>query len=437
MIEKSSLLLPRRATRRLSIGGVPVGGGAPISVQSMTKTDTRNVRATVAQIRRLEKAGCEIVRLAVPDEAAVEALGKIRKKVRLPIVADIHFDHRLALACLRLGIDALRLNPGNIGSRAKIRDVVLAAKDRAVPIRIGVNSGSLEKDLLRKYGGATAEAMVESALRHIAILEDLDFRLIKVSLKASDVLRTVEATRSLARRVDYPFHAGITEAGTRLAGAIKSAVGLGLLLNEGLADTVRVSLTAPPEEEVRAAYLILGSLCLRRRGVNVISCPTCGRSEVNLMSIAAAVEKSLAAVAGDLTVAVMGCTVNGPGEAKEADLGVAGGQGVGILFKEGKLLRKVAEKDIADELLKEAEEIVASRDELSARHSTVALNPRASAAEADPRAKPGALTRDANTRLSTAEADPQTKPGAPTAASAAVDPSAKPGARPPSKRRTK
>jgi (E)-4-hydroxy-3-methylbut-2-enyl-diphosphate synthase len=345
---------PRRKTRRIDLGGIPIGGGAPVSVQSMTKTDTRNVRATVAQIRRLERAGCEIVRLAVPDGDAVEALRKIRARVRVPLVADIHFDHRLALACLALGVDGLRINPGNIGSRAKVREVVLAAKDRGIPIRIGVNSGSLEKDLLRSRGGATAEAMVESALRHIAILEELDFRAIKVSLKASDVPRTVEAYRLLAAKVDYPFHAGITEAGTLLSGAIKSSVGLGILLAEGLADTLRVSLTAPPEDEVRAGFQILGSLGLRRSGVNVVSCPTCGRCEVDMRPIAAAVEKSLAGLPADLTVAVMGCMVNGPGEARDADLGVACGRSSGVLFRRGKLLRRVAAGDIAAELVREA-----------------------------------------------------------------------------------
>jgi (E)-4-hydroxy-3-methylbut-2-enyl-diphosphate synthase len=345
---------PRRVTRRILLGRVPIGGGAPVSVQSMTKTDTRDVRATVAQIRRLEQAGCEIVRLAVPDGDAVEALRRIRARVRVPLVADIHFDHRLALACIALGVDGLRINPGNIGSKEKVREVVRAAKDRGIPIRIGVNAGSLEKDLLKSRGGATAEAMVESALRHIALLEDLDFRAIKVSLKASDVPRTVEAYRRLARKVDYPFHAGITEAGTLLAGTIKSSVGLGILLAEGLADTLRVSLTAAPEEEVRAGFQILASLGMRRRGVSVVSCPTCGRCEVDMAPIAAAVEKRLAGLDADLTVAVMGCTVNGPGEAREADLGVACGRGSGAIFRKGKLLRRVPAADIAAELVREA-----------------------------------------------------------------------------------
>ena len=352
---------PRRPTRRIVLGGVPIGGGAPISVQSMTKTDTRDVRATLAQVRRLERAGCAIVRLAVPDASAAEALGRIRARVRVPLVADIHFDHRLALACIALGVDGLRINPGNIGRREKVRDVVRAAKDRGIPIRIGVNSGSLEKDLVRAHGGASAEAMVESALRHIAILEELDFREIKVSLKASDVPRTVAAYRLLARKVDYPFHAGITEAGTLTAGTIKSSVGLGILLAEGLADTLRVSLTAPPEDEVRAGFQILGSLGLGGRGVNVVACPTCGRCEVDMGPIAAAVEKRLAGLEADLTVAVMGCTVNGPGEAREADVAVACGRGAGAIFRKGKLVRRVPAAQIAGELVREAERLAGEK----------------------------------------------------------------------------
>ncbi len=349
------LEFPRRKTVPIRIGGVSIGGGAPISVQSMTKTDTRNVRATLAQIRRLEKEGCQIIRLAVPDTAAAEALVKIKAGTGLPLIADIHFDHRLALACLKNGIDGLRINPGNIGGRKRVEVVVRAARERAVPIRIGVNAGSLEKDLLDRFDGATAEAMAESALRHIRILEDLDFRLIKVSLKASDVPRTVEAYRRLAEKVDYPFHGGITEAGGLLRGSVKSAAGLALLLREGLADTIRVSLTAPPEQEVRVAYQILGSLGLHRRGTVVISCPTCGRSETDLAGIAARIERALAASAIPVTVAVMGCMVNGPGEAREADLGVACGRGNGVLFKGGKVLARVAEKDIVPALLHEIE----------------------------------------------------------------------------------
>jgi (E)-4-hydroxy-3-methylbut-2-enyl-diphosphate synthase len=325
----------------------------------MTKTDTRDARATMAQVRRLRDEGCEIVRLAVPDREAAEALGPIRKAAGLPIVADIHFDHRLALAALAAGVDGLRLNPGNIGSREKVREVVRAAKERSVPIRIGVNSGSLEKDILARSGGrATARGMVASALRHIRILEDLDFRLIKVSLKASDIRRTLLAYRLLARKVDYPFHAGITEAGGLLEGSVKSAAGLALLLNEGLADTIRVSLTAPPEEEVRTAYRLLSALDLRRVRPVVISCPTCGRVEIDVLRLAAEIERKVAGLRTPLTLAVMGCMVNGPGEAREADLGLACGRGKGVIFKRGQLLRQVAEKNIIREFLKEIDRLV-------------------------------------------------------------------------------
>ncbi len=343
---------PRRKTRQIKIGDVLIGGGAPISIQSMTKTDTRDVRATLAQIRRLEKAGCQIVRLAVPDASAASALGAIRKGSRLPLVADIHFDHRLALKALDAGVDGLRINPGNIGSPANVREVARAASERGVPIRIGVNSGSLEKGLLRGRG-ATAEAMVASALRHIRMLEDLGFFAIKVSLKASDIPRTLEAYRLLAARVDYPFHAGITEAGGLEAGSVRSAAGLALLIGEGLADTIRVSLTAPPEKEVVTARRLLRDLGLGSRGLDIVSCPTCGRSEVDLMRIAAAVERRLAGFEGPLTVAVMGCMVNGPGEAREADFGVACGRGTGVLFRKGRIVRKVPERRIVDALIEE------------------------------------------------------------------------------------
>jgi len=343
----------RRKTKQIRVGDVAIGGGAPVVVQSMTKTDTRDSHATLRQIKRLEKAGCEIVRLAVPGEEAAEAFGEMKKKAGIPMIADIHFDHRLALSCLEKGADGLRINPGNIGSKRKVREVAGAAKERGVPIRIGVNAGSLEKDLLQKHGSASAEAMVDSALRHVRILEDLDFTQIKISLKASDVIRTVCAYRILGERVDYPFHAGITEAGTLMRGTIKSSVGLGLLLNEGLADTIRVSLTAAPEEEVRVGYLILASLGIRRRGPNVITCPVCGRCEVDLFPIASSIEKQLASIKTPLDVAVMGCMVNGPGEAKEADIGVACGRGSGVIFKKGRLLRRVDESRIVPEFVKE------------------------------------------------------------------------------------
>jgi (E)-4-hydroxy-3-methylbut-2-enyl-diphosphate synthase len=362
MKEQKEFSFPRRKTRRIMVGGVPIGGGAPVVVQSMIKTDSRDIRATTAEIKRLVRVGCEIVRIAVPDQAAAEALAKIKGITSIPLIADIHFDHRLALAAVRAGADGLRINPGNIGSKNKVQEVVRAAQERKIPIRIGVNSGSLEKTLLRKFGGATPEAMVESALGHVRILEDLDFRDIKISLKASDVPRTVTAYRLLARKVDYPFHAGITEAGGLFQGAVKSAAGLSLLLSEGLADTIRVSLTAPPEEEVRVAFQILRSLGLRSGGLNFVSCPVCGRCEVDLMRIASKLERKIGGRPGDLTVAVMGCMVNGPGEAKEADIGVACGKGVGVLFKKGRLLRRVREKEIVSELTKEIEKCLGEHE---------------------------------------------------------------------------
>ncbi len=351
--KEKTISIVRRKTKQVKVGDVVIGGGAPIVVQSMTKTDTRDRRATLRQIRRLEKVGCEIVRLAIPDEEAAEAFAEMKNRVKIPLIADIHFDHKLALKCLEKGADGLRINPGNIGSKAKVREVANDAKDRNVPIRIGVNAGSLEKDLLQKHGSATAEAMVESALRHVRILEDLDFTQIKISLKASDVIRTVRAYQILAEHVDYPFHAGITEAGSLIRGTAKSAVGLALILREGLADTIRVSLTAAPEEEVRVGYLILSSLGIRSRGPNVITCPICGRCEVDMFRIASRIEKQLAPIKPPLDVAIMGCMVNGPGEAKEADIGLACGRGVGVIFKKGKLLRRVNEESIVQEFVKE------------------------------------------------------------------------------------
>lgn len=343
----------RRKTRQIKIGDVPIGDGAPIVVQSMTKTDTRDVSETVDQIQRMEEAGCEIVRLAVPDKDAAFALRKIKKSVSIPLIADIHFDHTLALAALEAGVEGLRINPGNIGSKRKVREVVLAALERSVPIRIGVNSGSLEKTLLQKYGVASAEAMVESAMRHVHILEDLGFDLIKVSLKASDISRTLRAYQLMAEKTDYPFHAGITEAGSIISGTVKSSAGMALLMREGLVDTLRVSLTAPPEEEVRIAYLILSSLGIRSFGPNIISCPICGRCEVDFVNIAGEIEKALSSIKANITVAVMGCMVNGPGEAKEADIGVACGRGVGVVFKKGKLYRRLKEHEIVPEFIDE------------------------------------------------------------------------------------
>jgi (E)-4-hydroxy-3-methylbut-2-enyl-diphosphate synthase len=319
----------------------------------MANTDTRDVRATVRQILGLERAGCEIIRVGVPDMDAAESLGSIRAKIHIPLVADIHFDHKLALESLRQGVHALRLNPGNIGGQKKVREVAKAAGEMGVPIRVGVNSGSVEKSLLKKYGGPTPEAMVESALNHVAMLENENFYLIKISLKASDVVRTIEAYRMLADRVDYPLHVGITEAGTLLPGAVKSAVGIGLLLADGIGDTIRVSLTAPPQREIQAAYSILRALGIRERGVEVISCPTCSRTEIDLIGLALKVERALSRVHTPLKVAVMGCVVNGPGEAREAEIGIAGGKGRGIIFKRGKSIGTYDEKDLLHALLEE------------------------------------------------------------------------------------
>ena len=353
MVEPLGTQKARRPSRRIHVGGVAVGGGAPVSVQSMTNTDTRDSAATLAQIERLAVAGCEIARCAVPDEEAAAALGAICANSSLPLIADIHFDHRLALRALDAGVDGLRLNPGNIGARWKVEEVVRACRERAVPIRIGVNGGSLERELLERYGHPTPAAMVESALGHIRLLEDLGFDAIKVSLKASDIRRTVEAYRLLARQVDYPLHIGITEAGTTWSGTVKSAVGLGVLLYEGLGDTLRVSLTGDPVEEVRVGWEILKSLGLRERGPVFVSCPTCGRCQVDLIAVAEEVERRLHDLPQTLTVAVMGCVVNGPGEAREADVGLAGGKGQALLFRKGEVVRKVAESEMVEALIAE------------------------------------------------------------------------------------
>jgi (E)-4-hydroxy-3-methylbut-2-enyl-diphosphate synthase len=346
----------RKKTRRLFVGGVPVGGGSPVAVQSMTKTDTRDFRATIRQIRSLEREGCEIVRLAVPDAEAAEAIGKIKGSVNIPLIADIHFDWRLALRALAQGVDGLRINPGNIGARWKVREVVSALRERNVPLRIGVNAGSLEKDLLRKFGHPVPEALVESAGRHIALLEGLGFQNMKVSLKASNVPATVSAYRIFSRRYDYPLHIGISEAGPLFSGLVKSSVGLGILLSEGIGDTIRVSLTAEPAREVRAAYEILRSLGMRKKGVEIISCPTCGRCGVNLGKLVSAVQKRLKGVDDPITVAVMGCAVNGPGEAREADFGIASGKGMGLVFRRGAVVAREKEERLVDSLVKLIEE---------------------------------------------------------------------------------
>jgi len=354
--------MQRKQTRTVHVGDIGIGGDNPIRVQSMCNTDTRDVAATLAQIRRLADAGCEIVRLAVPDDKAAAVLADIRRESPVPLIADIHFDHRLALAALDAGFDGLRINPGNIGGEEKVDVVVRAAAERGAPIRIGVNSGSLEKDLLRQYGGPAPEAMVESALRHVAMLEKRNFHDIKISLKSSSVLKTVAAYRLMSERVDYPLHIGVTEAGTLVRGAVKSAVGLGILLAEGIGDTLRVSLTHDPVAEIGVAYEILRSLGLRERGPEIVSCPTCGRTEINLIRLAEQVEEALRGVEDVFTVAVMGCVVNGPGEAREADIGIAGGRDLGIIFRKGEVVRKVhGDENLLPEFMKEIEKFLEER----------------------------------------------------------------------------
>ncbi|MGA3115642.1 MAG: flavodoxin-dependent (E)-4-hydroxy-3-methylbut-2-enyl-diphosphate synthase [Syntrophobacteraceae bacterium] len=351
----------RRVSRQIHIGNVAIGGGAPVSVQSMTNTDTRDWRSTVGQIKRLEEAGCEIIRVAVPDEQAAEAFAMIKKSIRIPIIADIHFDYRLAISAMRAGADAIRINPGNIGGPAKVKKVIDLARERNIPVRIGVNSGSVEKDLLAKYGHPTHEAMVESALRHVRFFEDNDFGLIKISLKSSDVITTIQSYRLLAEKTDYPFHLGVTEAGTIVSGAIKSALGVGFLLLEGIGDTLRISLTAEPEDEMFVAWSILRALKLRERGVELVSCPTCGRTEIDLIPMVREAEALLKNVKTPLKVAIMGCVVNGPGEAREADVGIAGARGSGILFKKGKRVEKVPESELLERLLSELERMTGEK----------------------------------------------------------------------------
>ena len=348
-----SFTINRKKTRQIKVGKVKIGGMAPIAVQSMTNTFTQDIVSTVSQIRRLEEAGCEIIRVAVPDEEAAKAIKSIKKKISIPIIADIHFDYRLAIASARAGADGLRINPGNIGSVKKVKAVVECAKEFNIPIRIGVNSGSLEKDILKKYNGASAEAMVESAVRHIESLKSLDFHQIKVSIKASDVHRTLEAYRLLSSKTDLPLHVGVTEAGALFPGIVKSSLGIGMLLAEGIGDTIRVSLTRDPAEEVRVGFEILKALNIRRRGPEIVSCPTCGRCKIGLFDIVEQVDKALLTSTLDTKIAIMGCIVNGPGEAKEADIGIAGGDGKGILFKKGKVVKKIPEEKLVEVLLEE------------------------------------------------------------------------------------
>ncbi|WP_188020333.1 flavodoxin-dependent (E)-4-hydroxy-3-methylbut-2-enyl-diphosphate synthase [Deferribacter autotrophicus] len=341
----------RRVTKEITLGNLKIGGKNPITVQSMTNTDTRDVESTLAQIKRLEEVGCEIIRVAVVDEEAARCIKRIKDAIKIPLIADIHFDYRLAILSMENGADGIRINPGNIGSEDKVRKVIDAAKIHNVAIRIGVNSGSLEKEFREKYG-VCARAMVESALKYMRFFEKERFYNMKFSLKGSDVMTTIEAYREFSKISDYPLHLGVTEAGTLFSGTMKSAVGIGTLLAEGIGDTIRVSLTADPVEEVKVGFEILKALGLRDRGAEIISCPTCGRCEIDLMDLASKVENELAKLDKKVTVAVMGCVVNGPGEAREADYGIAGGRGVGIIFKKGRVLKKVKEEELLEEFLK-------------------------------------------------------------------------------------
>ena len=349
------LTVSRKKTRQIMVGDVPIGNMAPIAVQSMTNTPTSDVIATVSQIVRLQNAGCEIIRVAVPDTEAAQAISAIKSKISIPLIADVHFDFRLAIAAARAGADALRINPGNIGSARKIKAVVDCAKDVGISIRVGVNAGSLEKDILKKYNAATAQAMVESALRNIELLNSLDFHQLKVSIKASDVARTIEAYRMLSAKSDLPLHVGVTEAGSLYSGIVKSALGIGTLLAEGIGDTIRVSLTRDPIEEVRVGFEILKALGIRQRGPEIISCPTCGRCNIELFNIVEQVEKALLSTASQIKIAIMGCVVNGPGEAREADIGIAGGDGTGILFRKGKVIKKFPQEKLVEVLMAEVE----------------------------------------------------------------------------------
>lgn len=343
----------REHTRIVKIGDKVIGGGSPVLIQSMTNTKTEDVKATVEQILHLERAGCEIIRCTVPTMEAAQALGKIKKQIHIPLVADIHFDYKMAIAAMENGADKIRINPGNIGGKDKVAAVVSAAKERNIPIRVGVNSGSLEKQLVEKYHGVTAEGIVESALDKAGIIEDLGYDNMVISIKSSDVLMCVRAHEILAQRTNYPLHVGITESGTVTSGNIKSAVGLGLILHQGIGDTIRVSLTGDPVEEIKSAKLILRTLGLRKGGIEVVSCPTCGRTRIDLIGLANQVEEMVADIPLDIKVAVMGCAVNGPGEAKEADIGIAGGIGEGLLFRHGEIVRKVPEAQLLDALREE------------------------------------------------------------------------------------
>jgi (E)-4-hydroxy-3-methylbut-2-enyl-diphosphate synthase len=347
----------RKPTRKVKVGSIYVGGDSPISIQSMTNTDTRDIKSTLNQINKLDKIGCDIIRCAVPDMEASEALKIITKESKIPVVADIHFDYKLALESIKNGVDALRINPGNIGSMERVKMVAEAAKEKSIPIRIGVNSGSLKKDILDKYGRVCPEALVESALQHVSILEKCNFNDIVISIKSSNVMQMIESYRLISEKVNYPLHLGVTEAGTTFRGTIKSSVGIGTLLAEGIGDTIRVSITGDPLQEIKIGKEILRSLGYVNEGIEFVSCPTCGRTNIDLISIAEEVEKRLLNCNKNIKVAVMGCVVNGPGEAREADIGIAGGKGEGLIFKKGEIIKKVKEEDIIDELIKEIEKM--------------------------------------------------------------------------------
>lgn len=356
-------IIHRKNTRPVKVGPITIGGSDEVIIQSMTMTKTHDVEATVAEIKRLEEAGCQIVRVACPDMRAAEAIPEIKKRINIPLVVDIHFDYKLALKAIEGGADKIRLNPGNIGRREKVEAVVKAAKEKGIPIRIGVNAGSLEKRILDKYGYPTADGMVESALHHIKILEDLDFHDIIVSMKASDVRLAIEAYEKAAKTFDYPLHLGITESGTLFSGTIKSAAGLGILLNQGIGSTVRISLSADPVEEVKVAKELLKSFGLAANAATLVSCPTCGRIEIDLISIANEVEEYIQKINAPIKVSVLGCAVNGPGEAKEADIGIAGARGEGLLFRKGKTIRKVPEAEMVEELKKEIDKLAKEHEE--------------------------------------------------------------------------
>ncbi|PIH00775.1 flavodoxin-dependent (E)-4-hydroxy-3-methylbut-2-enyl-diphosphate synthase [Clostridium combesii] len=347
----------RKLTKKVKVGSIYVGGDSPISIQSMTNTDTRDAKNTLNQINKLEEIGCDIIRCAVPDIEASEALKIITKESKIPVVADIHFDYKLALESIKNGVDALRINPGNIGSMERVKMVAEAAKGKSIPIRVGVNSGSLKKDILDKYGRVCPEALVESALQHVNILEKCNFNDIVISIKSSNVMQMIESYRLISEKVNYPLHLGVTEAGTTFRGTIKSSVGIGTLLAEGIGDTIRVSITGDPLEEIKIGKEILRSLGYVNEGIEFVSCPTCGRTNIDLISIAEEVEKRLLNCNKNIKVAVMGCVVNGPGEAREADIGIAGGRGEGLIFKKGEVIKKVKEKNIIDELIKEIEKM--------------------------------------------------------------------------------